>query len=496
MNDIERQIRDAKEASRLRTQKNDGVNITPPHIDKSAAMVTMAAGARLVQNQYQSEESGKTRVKVDPVLPDIAEERGTATSTFYTSTAPSFEELAAQHLQQKSSRPGVISGFWHNAYILAAMPVLQLVESSRGVSEDGAVALRVQFEREIQHFHQVLLKQHVLAEDVHRMGYLLCTYIDGSCGDIQESKRIRFNLLVTFYRDSWGGERCFHDLKNYMADPGQYFDILELYHLILSLGFKGQYRMQERGDVLLMDLRIRLHTILYEKNPLPEITHLTPIINSKKSSYFTPLRLWGYSMLVFLLAWGSLSFYLHDKSRDVRNSILAWEPPAPRKINIMETLPQPLPKILSEGWLNVREDPRGWLLIFTSDGAFRTGKAVLSAEFVENRNIERLGEALAGWPGDLEVIGHTDAQPFRNSPNNSNMKLSLDRAKSVADGLREGSLVNSKYQREIVAIGKGDTEPLADNSTEEGRRKNRRVDILWKVGKRDNQPIDNNIYEK
>jgi len=188
--------------------------------------------------------------------------------------------------------------------------------------------------------------------------------------------------------------------------------------------------------------------------------------------------------VVCLLAYGTASVYLHDKSRGIRNAILAWEPPVPRKIDIMETLPQPLPQILSEGWLEVREDPRGWLLLFTSDGAFATGKSTLSAEFVNKRNIERLGEALASWPGDLEVIGHTDAQPFKNSQANSNLRLSQARAETVAARLREGTLVNSKYNRDIKAIGKGESEPLADNASEEGRRKNRRVDILWKIGER------------
>ena len=379
---------------------------------------------------------------------------------------------------------GNVCGQWANPCIAAAMPVLLLLEQAKEGGGVDAVAVRTQLVREIQNFQQRLLMQQTLPDDVRKLAYLLCTYSDfcmTEAGTLQASGP---SLLVEFFQDSWGGERCFDDLHHYLQDPAKFSHFIGLYHLILSLGFKGKYRVIERGDVLLMDLLVRINQQLYGADGIPELTCVTPEIVRPRRRRISPLRLLAVGAVVCLLAYGAASVYLHDKSRGIRNAILAWEPPVPRKIDIMETLPQPLPQILSEGWLEVREDPRGWLLLFTSDGAFATGKSTLSAEFVKKRNIERLGEALASWPGDLEVIGHTDAQPFKNSQANSNLRLSQARAETVAAKLREGTLVNSKYNRDIQAIGKGESEPLADNATEEGRRKNRRVDILWKIGER------------
>ncbi|HEJ7119362.1 type VI secretion system protein ImpK [Serratia marcescens] len=382
------------------------------------------------------------------------------------------------------SKPGVMMGHWDNPLIAAAIPVLLQVERVRDQKQLNPAAVRAQIVREIQQFQQTLLADHIAPGDVDKLAYLLCSYVDECCMSTLESGELNLSLLVEFYRDAWGGEKCFEHLQDYLAASPRNKEILAFYDLILSLGFEGQFHVMERGAVLLADVRNRLDGYLYSQNPTQTLADAEPSNVVRKATRITPLKLLCYGLAIALLAYASAAWYLHDQSRALRNAILAWTPPQPRKINIMETLPQPLPQILSEGWLEVRADPRGWLLIFTSDGAFATGQSKLSEEFKKKRNIERLGEALAPWPGDLEVIGHTDNKPYRNTSSNSNLKLSEARAQTVADKLRE-SLANSKYNRTVTSVGKGDQEPLDDNATEEGRRRNRRVDILWKIGERE-----------
>ena len=67
----------------------------------------------------------------------------------------------------------------------------------------------------------------------------------------------------------------------------------------------------------------------------------------------------------------------------------------------------------------------------------------------------------------VEVQGHTD----NKGPNYINIKLSRDRAKAVMD-----ALINRKVEaKRLTSKGFGPTVPIADNNTEEGRQKNRRV---------------------
>ena len=75
----------------------------------------------------------------------------------------------------------------------------------------------------------------------------------------------------------------------------------------------------------------------------------------------------------------------------------------------------------------------------------------------------------------IEVEGHTDNVPVSsNSKYESNDILSMYRALSVADFVREKTELNPAY---IKSAGRGDYVPIADNATEEGRARNRRVVI-------------------
>ena len=72
---------------------------------------------------------------------------------------------------------------------------------------------------------------------------------------------------------------------------------------------------------------------------------------------------------------------------------------------------------------------------------------------------------------NLKIIGHTDA----DGDETSNLSLSEKRAQAVADALV--SLYGISSER-LVAEGKGESEPLHDNKTEDGKAQNRRVEFI------------------
>ncbi|AOI72731.1 OmpA family protein [Burkholderia ubonensis] len=100
---------------------------------------------------------------------------------------------------------------------------------------------------------------------------------------------------------------------------------------------------------------------------------------------------------------------------------------------------------------------------------FDSGKAALKPD--STRAMVGALELIKAHPGKrILVAGHTDAvgKPDRN------LKLSVDRAAAVRDWLVDASGI---APTRFAIQGYGDTRPVADNATPEGRAKNRRVEI-------------------
>ena len=111
----------------------------------------------------------------------------------------------------------------------------------------------------------------------------------------------------------------------------------------------------------------------------------------------------------------------------------------------------------------------------TMNGAllFDSGSAELKEE--SKQILQKVGDILQYYgTGTIEIEGHTDNVPINSSRYPSNEELSSARALSVFYFLEENTSLNP---RDLRHAGMGDRVPIADNSTAEGRSRNRRVEI-------------------
>lgn len=117
--------------------------------------------------------------------------------------------------------------------------------------------------------------------------------------------------------------------------------------------------------------------------------------------------------------------------------------------------------------LQTTDSPRG-LVVNMADVLFDFGKYNLKPD--AQIKLAKLAGIIQAHPGlNLAIEGHTD-----NIGDEANMRLSQQRADTVRDFLVQQGLTSGT----VTAVGLGKAEPVADNSTNEGRQKNRRVEII------------------
>ena len=123
----------------------------------------------------------------------------------------------------------------------------------------------------------------------------------------------------------------------------------------------------------------------------------------------------------------------------------------------------------------VKRDQRGLVLTLSGSVLFKSNSAELLPE-AQNR-LQQVAQALNESKGaPLVIEGHTDSQ----GSDTFNKSLSEKRAQAVKD-----FLVKSGYQSSLIQVsGMGEADPVADNTSAEGRANNRRVEIIVK------QPTD------
>jgi OOP family OmpA-OmpF porin len=97
---------------------------------------------------------------------------------------------------------------------------------------------------------------------------------------------------------------------------------------------------------------------------------------------------------------------------------------------------------------------------------FQSGAAIIAAS--ADTELDAFAQALLLCPdADVDVEGHTDA----DGDDRLNLALSVARAEAVVNALIERGVSPAR----LYAIGYGETLPVADNATADGKRQNRRI---------------------
>jgi chemotaxis protein MotB len=157
---------------------------------------------------------------------------------------------------------------------------------------------------------------------------------------------------------------------------------------------------------------------------------------------------------------------MHDKQSTAREQ-------AARKMHEMAgNIRRVLEPITGDNKVRVTEGAFGVTVEINASALFSPGEAVLGNE--ANAALRAVAGVISDTEFPIMVEGHTDTNPINNLRFPSNWELSAARASSVVRLFVE----NGVSPQRLTAAGYADQRPIADNSTDAGRARNRRVAIM------------------
>ena len=123
--------------------------------------------------------------------------------------------------------------------------------------------------------------------------------------------------------------------------------------------------------------------------------------------------------------------------------------------------------------IKVLKTNRGVVVRLNDTMLFDQGSAIIKPDAIST--LAKIANSFEKFENPIVIEGHTDSMPISNERFPSNWELSTARATNIIKYLTETKKFSPSR---LSAVGYGEYMPIAENTTPQGRAKNRRVDII------------------
>lgn len=383
------------------------------------------------------------------------------------------------------------AGFGGNNPLIAASRIVFAVVGRLRAAPRAldAQALRGQLNQQIKAFDQALQQARIEQDVAHSARYALCSFIDETVLSTPwgaASGWAQNSLLVQWTGDAWGGELFFVVMQRCMDDARRYLPLIELLYLCLAFGFQGKYRVQRGGGAQLLEVQDTLYRAIRQQRGDEErdLSSSWRGVQDRRNKLIRYVPLWVVGavcalimaalFLGFHISLGGISGPLaEDLGKLGRKPLPITVAPAPDPVAPLgPRLRAYLTNEIAQSQVTVDELADRSIARVASDQCFASGSAALAPPCVAV--LQRVADALNKIAGRIEVVGHSDNVPLTSLKFGSNLELSRARAAGVVAELGANGVAVVR----LSVDGRGDSEPVADNASVNGRAQNRRVDII------------------
>jgi len=347
--------------------------------------------------------------------------------------------------------------------------------------------LRLQCVDLIKSYEQSLRAVNVVAEDIQSARYCLCSFMDEVILNTPwggDSLWASESLLSTFHSETFGGEYFYTLLESALQYPAEKYHLLELMYLCLTLGFVGKMKVEAQGEQKLEDLRERAyHSVQSFKGDMHR--ELSPGWRDKvihNTEFQQPFPLWVIGALfgvVLLFIYMSFSYSINSYSSSVYKelvSLVPWHENENTQAQSLSrdealALQQLLQTEIDRDLLEVEQLSDRVRIRIGAGNLFSSGSTQPRADF--EAILAKIARTLESTQGKILITGHTDDEPIFTTKYPSNWHLSLARATSIGNFLAN----NASLKGRLWPEGIGESQPRFDNTNEQNRSLNRRIEI-------------------
>lgn len=327
-----------------------------------------------------------------------------------------------------------------------------------------------------------------------RAKYALCATIDDIAqnlpGDARDGAEwARRSLVVQVFQENIGGDRFWQLVDDMLARPGEYGDMIELYHACLAAGFEGRFRVMPDGKRRLHEIMTQLYAAIDHSRAVSGV-ELSPHWRGlptppAKVGFWSILALaGGVALAVLVVVFVLFKVVLLQAGQPSLQALRAVIPDTPLRLSRAAPVPPAPPSDQATTLARfLAPEIAQKLVVVDSDAATVRVRTTVGQLFKPGSDqldpgrealFNRIAAAIETQPGNVKVEGYTDSDPIKALSFPDNVALSEARAKTVAAILQRGL---TKPDR-VSATGYGAARPLASNATADGKAQNRRVEIV------------------
>ena len=361
-----------------------------------------------------------------------------------------------------------------------------------------AVPLMQHVTEEIEAFEEKMLERGVDQTDALIAKYCVCGLADDVVQNLPGTDRsvwLQYSMSARFFNKRTAGVGFFQEVDKALQNPINKYHLLELMLICLQLGFEGQYRAMDGGNVKLQQIKRGIYEALrrVKSRGDDDISPRWKGIELAARRSFTKVPVWAYAILASAVLAGGyfgMRLMLNSEGYELTENMRNLHPT--EMIELVRRTsgpiaPPPLPPPPPEtGQLDRLKEAfagngaidvavKGDFIVIKLDNSilFDSGKADVKDDFVPLG--EEIAQVIENEPGPIRFIGPTDSDKLSGRGKyKNNFELSVARAKSVAGVITP--LLSDPDRVEVD--GRGEDEPIASNDTPEGKAQNRRVEIM------------------